>query len=345
MKGDGLARQRLTKVVKLAIAVALIVALFRYDVITLEALRVTFRDVPVATYAFVVLLIGYVLSMLRWYALLHAIGISIGIRPCAEIFAMGTFANTFLPGGTGGDLVRAVYIARHMRSDGHSDRTGGVISVVADRVMGLLGVLALAVVLGIADFERVANSPITRPFFLVVVGSFVVLATGILGTLVLMTPARFSKIKEFLGTRTRLHRMAIRALEIALELRSNPATALLSLFLSILVTLTIVLATILLSKGYEAGGLGRLDFASATVFALLANAVPITPGGIGVAEGAFAFLCYAWEPTATHLAYGTIFFSYRLILTVISLFGSVAFVTYSHDPVHSTGPSKWRPTV
>ncbi len=114
---------------------ALVVALFHYDVITLQALAATFRDWPVALTAFAVLLVGYVLSALRWYALLHAIGIRIRLRPCVEIFAMGTFANTFLPGGTGGDVVRAVYIARHV----HSDRAGGVISVLADRAMGFLG--------------------------------------------------------------------------------------------------------------------------------------------------------------------------------------------------------------
>ena len=50
-----------------------------------------------------------------------------------------------------------------------------------------------------------------------------------------------------------------------------------------------------------------------------------------MAEGVFAFLCYAWETTPTTLAYGTIFLSQRLIVMVISLVGSVAFVTYKRS--------------
>src|SRR3954452_11513162 len=114
-------RQHLPPVLKLLISGALVAGLFYYHVITFEALRATFREPAIAGLAFAALLLGYLLSALRWYFLLQAMGIHVRLRPCAQIFAMGTFANTFLPGGTGGDLLRAVYIARHV----HQDRTGG----------------------------------------------------------------------------------------------------------------------------------------------------------------------------------------------------------------------------
>jgi len=317
-------RRRLSTFVKLLISAALVAALFYYDVITLQALAATFRDWPVALSAFVVLLVGYGLSALRWYALLHAIGIRIRLRPCAEIFAMGTFANTFLPGGTGGDLVRVVYIARHVQTD----RAGGVISVLADRAMGLLGVLGVAVMLGLVASEHVIQSPLTRTLYFLLAGGFAGITLGLVIALVVLPPARVAKISSFIGNRTMIHRLFLRIFQVIGQFRNNPAAVLLSAILSILITLTIVTAVILLASRFKAGGLNALDFANATVFALVANIVPITPGGVGVAEGVFAFLCYAWETTPTTLAYGTIFLGQRLITMVISLVGSIAFVTY-----------------
>lgn len=325
--GSARFRRRLSTFAKLLISAALIGALFYYDVITLKALATTFRDWPMALAAFAVLLVGYALSALRWYAILHAIGIRVRLRPCAEIFAMGTFANTFLPGGTGGDLVRAVYIARHVQTD----RAGGVLSVLADRAMGLLGVLGTAVILGLASSEHVIESPLTRMLYFLLVGGFAAITLGLVIVLLVLPPARVAKISSLIGSRTVIHRLFLRVFQVIGQFRNNPAALLLSIVLSILITLTIVAAVILLASGFRAGGLNALDFANATVFALVANIVPITPGGIGVAEGVFAFLCYAWETTPTTLAYGTIFLSQRLIVVVISLVGSVAFVTYNRS--------------
>jgi uncharacterized protein (TIRG00374 family) len=317
-------RRHLATVVKLLIAAGLVAGLFFYHVITLDALRTTFRDPPIAASAFAVLLLGYVLSAARWYFLLRAMGIYVRLRPCAEIFAMGTFANTFLPGGTGGDLVRAVYIARHV----HQDRAGGVISVFADRAIGLLGVVMVALVLALVAPEHVIASPLTHTFFLVLVGAFAAAIAGIVAAFVVVSPGRLARIETFVGSRTILHRLMLRLFQAVVQLRSDPWAVLLSFAISIVVTLTIVASVVLLAHGYEGGGLRAVDFGNAAVLAILANAVPITPGGIGIAEGAFAFLCYAWEVTPTALPYGTIFFGYRLILTVISLIGSVAFVSY-----------------
>ena len=102
---------------------------------------------------------------------MHAIGIKMRFRSCLEIFAMGTFMNTFVPGGTGGDLLRAFYVAQALQQD----RTGGVLSVVLDRGMGLLGLLTVAVLLGlIAPDHEIASS---------LVRSLALLAAAVLGAI------------------------------------------------------------------------------------------------------------------------------------------------------------------
>jgi uncharacterized membrane protein YbhN (UPF0104 family) len=86
----------------------LVSGLLYYDVIFLAALKATFGNLKPVAGAFAALGLAYILSGLRWFLILRALGISIRLRPCAEIFAMGAFANNFMLGGTGCDVARAV---------------------------------------------------------------------------------------------------------------------------------------------------------------------------------------------------------------------------------------------
>ncbi len=310
--------------VKVALAVLLVSGLFYYNVITVAALKATFGNLRSAAGACAALALAYFLSALRWYFILHALGIPIRLRPCAEIFAMGTFANNLMLGGTGGDVVRAVYVSMHL----HRDRAGGVISVLLDRAAGLLGMLTLGVVFGILDVGHVVGSPVTRTVFLWLCGGFAAGMAGIVVVFVVMNREFHAWMTDRLGTRTVIHRVVLRLFETVVQLRRDPVAIVISFVLSVLTSLLVVVAIIFLASGFEAQGLSWIDYGNATIIALLASAIPLTPGGIGVAEGAFAFLCLVWEPSPTGLAYGTIFLGQRLITTVISLFGCIAFVTY-----------------
>jgi glycosyltransferase 2 family protein len=333
-KGRLIWRRRLIALVKVALATLLVSGLFYYDVITLAALKATFGKMKAATGAFTALALACVLSALRWYFILHALGIPIRLRPCAEIFAMGTFANNLMLGGTGGDVVRAVYVSMHL----HRDRAGGVISVLLDRAAGLLGMLTLAVVFGVIDAAHVVDSPVTRAVFLSLCGGFVAGLAGIIVLFVVMKPEFHARTTARLGTRTVFHRVILRLFETVVQLRQNPVAVIVAFTFSLATTLLVVVAIMFFASGFEAGGLSWIDYGNATIIALLASAIPITPGGIGMAEGAFALLCRTWQLHPMELAYGSIFFAQRLTMTVISLIGCIAFVTYQGGRTEMQAP-------
>lgn len=323
----GATHRRLLTLIKIAIAAALIGSLFYSQVITIPALASIFGNLPIAASAFLFLVLGHALAALRWYVLLRTMAIPISLRACAEIFAIGTFANTFLPGGTGGDLLRSVYIARDVRSD----RAGGVISVLVDRALGLFGLLTVTASIGLVAAEHLGESVSTRSTAVILSAILAGLMLAIIIALFWITPARLERLRTFIGTRTIARRVFLRLFEVAAILSRAPVAVLVSFVLSIAVTLTIVGAIILLSLGYEDGGLTALDFSYAALLALIANVVPVTPGGIGVGEGTFAFLCVAWETVRSGLPYGAIFFGYRLLTMLISLLCALGFVTYERQ--------------
>ncbi|MEN8149563.1 MAG: lysylphosphatidylglycerol synthase transmembrane domain-containing protein [Planctomycetota bacterium] len=85
------------------------------------------------------------LSISRWWYLLRTVGLPIPFVEAFRLTFIGFFFSSVIPGMTGGDLVKGVYIAR--RESGA--RTRAFMSVLVDRVIGLfaLGVLAGIVLL------------------------------------------------------------------------------------------------------------------------------------------------------------------------------------------------------
>jgi uncharacterized membrane protein YbhN (UPF0104 family) len=87
------------------------------------------------------------LQLFRWYILVRALDLPFSLYNAFRLGMVGLFYNTFLPGSVGGDLVKAYFIAR-----AHPERkTRAVATVLTDRAMGLFGlILFVAVVGGVA---------------------------------------------------------------------------------------------------------------------------------------------------------------------------------------------------
>src|SRR5690606_18844377 len=88
--------------------------------------------------AILLLPLSYLLTSYRWHVLLAAQGINIGMARTFVINMVGAFYNSFMPGSTGGDLAKAYYASKYTK-----DRTRAVLTVLVDRIIGLLALLVL----------------------------------------------------------------------------------------------------------------------------------------------------------------------------------------------------------
>ncbi len=88
-------------------------------------------------------------TTLRWQLLLRPVEIRLGFLRTLHFNYLGLFFNNFLVGLTGGDLVKAILIAR-----GTDRRPAAVLTVFVDR---LLGLVTLAGIAGVACFARLGN--------------------------------------------------------------------------------------------------------------------------------------------------------------------------------------------
>ncbi len=121
--------ERILMVVKIAVGVGLILVLFKRQEFDLSQLKEIRTGWPYFLAAQLLFATGFFLTTLRWKLLLKSLGVAVTFRSTVWMAMSGMFFNQFAPGGNGGDLVKAYYIAR----EHPGARTRTVFSVQLDR--------------------------------------------------------------------------------------------------------------------------------------------------------------------------------------------------------------------
>ena len=97
--------------------------------------------------ALAVYLTTLVCTFLRWYTLVRVIEPKFTRRDALLLGFIGNVFNLVIPGGVGGDFIKAAYLVRM-----DINRTQAVASMVIDRILGLLGLFLLAGVAGLFEW-------------------------------------------------------------------------------------------------------------------------------------------------------------------------------------------------
>jgi uncharacterized protein (TIRG00374 family) len=95
----------------------------------------------------------------RWDVLLKVQGINLRPSRLAGLFLIGMFYNQFLPGGTGGDIIKSYLLLKE------TDRkAGALLAVVFDRFIGLVALVVITVTLVCTHFDLLAQTHETRRY-------------------------------------------------------------------------------------------------------------------------------------------------------------------------------------
>lgn len=103
-----------------------------------------------AMYGVVELIAGW-----RWQLLLRVQGIDLGWFRIFSLLLIGVFFNFLIPGGTGGDVVKIYYLLKETPGK----RTVALLSVLVDRLIGLIALTIFAAVLIAANWHWLMSSP------------------------------------------------------------------------------------------------------------------------------------------------------------------------------------------
>ena len=119
-----------------------------------EALQAAdYRWVGVAVLAYTTVEVA---AAIRWQILLRVQKIRLSFPRVSGLFFIGMFYNQFLPGGTGGDIIKSYLLWKETEK-----KTGGLLAVVFDRLIGLVALVTITGVLVILRFHWLSQTPET----------------------------------------------------------------------------------------------------------------------------------------------------------------------------------------
>src|SRR5438045_6406396 len=94
----------------------------------------------------------------RWHVLLKVQKIHLSVPRLAGLFFIGMFYNQFLPGGTGGDIMKSYYLLKETPDK----KAGALLAVVFDRFIGLVALVAVTATLIALRYDFLAQTTETR---------------------------------------------------------------------------------------------------------------------------------------------------------------------------------------
>ncbi len=269
----------------------------------------------------------------RWWWLLHVNGTDVSLWETLRFTWIGIFFNTVMPGATGGDVVKALYIMK--RCPGH--RVQVMVSVIVDRVLGLGSLALLGAIVVLFALDRFAD---------IAIGIW-----GVIGGVGMLGVVAFSKrLRGLVRLTWLLHRLpprlghVLRLVDQAVFFyRDHKWVIGASLFAGVGNHVISVASVVFI--GHALGvGMPTFEYFVLIPVVNIITAVPIMPNGWGIGEAMYQKLfgtygaphlvgvpvALAQETMATRGVALSVL--YRLHLTLWSLLGGI-FVLFEKDRV------------
>lgn len=243
----------------------------------------------------------------RWYLLLRVQGLRLPLWRIGALFMLGIFFNMFMPGGTGGDVLKIYFLLKEIRD--RQAKAKGLLAVLMDRLIGLMALIMISGVIVAIQYNWLRTSPVARHLTWVLV---LVLASGLGGIV-------FSFVITGFGLASKLpKRMPMRDILIDLSVAYNayarawPAS-LLALFSSFGIHFASFFVYCCAARALvvHVGGTGGAEIsfgAMLTVMPIILTicSLPASVGGTGVREALFVMLlgplCGVSQAEATTLS-------------------------------------------
>lgn len=262
---------------------------------------------------------GFSLSFVRWYLLVRALGLEFHLRDAFRLGTLGYMFNQVSPGSIGGDLLKAVFIAREQ----HGNRTEAVATVLIDRAVGLFAMLIVGSVgLLLVDLQE-SDQQLLQQMRLIV---WTALAVGTVGFSWAMSPlATGPGVREFADGLPIVGHTLTRMIDAMATYHQRRGYVFAGLGLAMITHTLLILALWFTNMALPVYPLTLLQNASIVPACLLAATLPLTPGGLGTTEYAFD---YFYTMLGASQGEGAIVaFAYRAMTYAFAAVGACYYVT------------------
>src|SRR5437773_7572212 len=281
-----------------------------------------------AHYSWVVLgILAYIIvemaAAFRWHVLLKVQGIHLSFWRLSGLFLIGMFYNQFLPGGTGGDIIKSYYLLKETPDR----KAGALLAVVFDRIIGLVALVAITGTLIGLRYDFLSQTTETRQLLWILLVVLSVSIAGLLTTFVItgfklfhLLPLRFPGREKLIEISAAYHLYARhwRATLVAFGASIVAHLATFATFLSVAYSLR--------------ANVKIVDFFAVMPIERTISAMPISFAGIGWREKVLQIMLHGvcGVPEATAILIGSLSF---LIILICCLPGALVYFFYKPSVV------------
>lgn len=265
---------------------------------------------------------GLALSTERWKALMASQGITLGSFRVGQLVLMGTFFNYFMPGGVGGDVVKAFYIAR----DFPNSKTKVVVSVLMDRIVGLFSMVVMALGIMLWQWHTISTTPQLKFIFTML--CFILVAFLVFWSLIFSIRLE-KEVFKFISFLPGKHSIK-RILQSLTSYRIGKRQVFVSFLLSMLAQMSAILFFYVAGNGLGFSQVPFTTYLFVVPVGFMIQAIPIAPAGIGIGQAAFLFLFNLAMQDKTSLGPATIT-AFQLATFLYGLLGAICYLNISRQ--------------
>jgi hypothetical protein len=272
---------------KFIFAVALFYWLIKSGKLDFSLVKKSFEVGPQWFIAIVLIFVQTGLSGLRYKLLLETKSQkALSFLAIFKINYIGQFFSTILPGAVTGDLLKLVYVKK---LDDNFTKTFLVTMTLLDRIIGLSALLFLAGIFSLIYFSEI--SALSPKITNIIILNLILFTGSILFLGTLIAPYFFQKqITKFITIIPFLGEKLATLLDQIFSLREKRKDVILAFLLGIVIQFISIFSFWIISSPFYSGSL-PLPYAFTVIpVGLIATAIPISPGGLGVGHVLFANL-------------------------------------------------------
>ncbi|MDE0976099.1 MAG: lysylphosphatidylglycerol synthase transmembrane domain-containing protein [Arenicellales bacterium] len=215
----------------------------------------------------------------RWWYLLRANGLGVRFLEAQRFGWIGLFFSNVLPGATGGDVIKAVYIVRRCSGD----KVRAVVSIVVDRIIGVLSLLVIGSLASLLAMDR----------FPVFATSMWLTGLGTFGFCFLLISPTLRRLLRFDALVARLPGKisnVVTELDGAVLYYRDHLLGIGGWILASPVIYSLFVGSVFCMDRALGVGLGIADYFFIVPVAAVIQGIPIAPAGWGIGEAAYGAL-------------------------------------------------------
>jgi glycosyltransferase 2 family protein len=281
-----------------------------------------------AQYRWVVLgIAAYVMvevaAAIRWHVLLKVQKIHLSLPRLSGLFLIGMFYNQFLPGGTGGDIMKSYYLLKETPDK----KAGALLAVVFDRFIGLVALVVITGTLISLRYDFLAQTTETRNLLWVLLFLLGTSILTLISTFVISGFNLFHWLPERFAGREKLIEISA-----AYHLYAHHWRATLVAFGASIIAHLATFVTFLCAAYALGATVPVVNFFAVMPVERTISALPISFAGIGVREKVLQIMLshLCGVPEANAILIGSLSF---LIILVCCLPGAIVYVFYKPSGV------------